>query len=179
MPEDSDQPDVDYAWRTLTLINDWIRAADAKIGVTLAAAGAAGVMLFNLVKDWPSSLCWYAYIIPIVCGLAITASVVCSVFAIKPRTSPQSLIEDDAAPSGPSPFFFGSIATSWKRDAYIKVLTCTISDPDALVRQIAMQIHINADIAAKKFAWSNRSLGATLVAVVCLGVVAMQVLLDP
>lgn len=179
MPEGSDQPDADYAWKTLTLINDWIRVADAKIGVNLAAAGAAGVMLFNLVKDWPSSLCWDAYIIPILCGLAITASVVCSVYAIRPRTSPQNLLEDDAIPGGPSPFFFGAISTSWKRDAYVKALTSTISDPDALVRHIAMQIHVNADIATRKFTWSNWSLRATLVAVACLGIVAMQVLLDP
>jgi hypothetical protein len=179
VPEGSDHPDADYAWKTLILINDWIRVSDAKIGVTLAAAGAAGVMLFNLVKDWPTSLCWDAYIFPTVCGLAITASVIFSVFAIKPRTSPQNLIEADAAPSRPSPFFFGSIATNWKRDAYIEVLTSTISDPDTLVRHIALQIHVNADIAAKKFTWSNWSLRTTLVAIVCLGIVAMQVLLDP
>ncbi len=41
-------PDVDQAWKALSLVNDWVKHADAKRGVVLTAAGVSGGVLFNL-----------------------------------------------------------------------------------------------------------------------------------
>src|SRR5262245_9128545 len=39
---------ADAAWRTLSLVNDWVRHAEAKASLTLAADGVVGTLLYNL-----------------------------------------------------------------------------------------------------------------------------------
>lgn len=48
-------PNPEHAWRTLVLMNEWIRHSDAKAGVTLALAGVLGTMVSNLseeIREW-------------------------------------------------------------------------------------------------------------------------------
>ncbi len=44
-------PDPDQAWRALSLVNDWVKHAEVKLGVVLTATGVSGGILFNLAKD--------------------------------------------------------------------------------------------------------------------------------
>ena len=41
----------DQAWKMLSLVNDWIRHAEAKAAGTIATSGIAAGVLFNLLKD--------------------------------------------------------------------------------------------------------------------------------
>ncbi|WP_190814252.1 hypothetical protein [Saccharopolyspora pogona] len=51
-PDPDPDPDPDHAWKTLALVNEWIRYADAKAGVTLAFTGVLATMVFNPTKDF-------------------------------------------------------------------------------------------------------------------------------
>lgn len=44
-------PEPDHAWKALTLVNDWVKHAETKAATTLAGAGVAGGVLYNLVKN--------------------------------------------------------------------------------------------------------------------------------
>lgn len=87
MAKDAVEPfagDPDHAWKTLTLVIDWIKHAETKAAATLAAAGVAGGVLYNLVKD-ESDPSWVLALASVITGVGVLVAGVCAGAAFWPR----------------------------------------------------------------------------------------------
>jgi len=138
--------DVDQAWKLLSLVNDWVRFAETKAAATLAFSGAMGTVLFNLVSHLTSTG-WMLNVSVVITSALLFLAVGLAAWTIAPRVK-----DDDAVPGSINHLFFASIAGHYKgkRIAYRdKVRKLTI-DPEALVIELADQVHANAKIAASK-----------------------------
>jgi putative ubiquitin-RnfH superfamily antitoxin RatB of RatAB toxin-antitoxin module len=187
-PEVGPTSEPDQAWKALGLVNDWIKHAEAKVGATLAASGAVGVMLYNLVKDENAPGFWLSAA-AVACTVAIIGAGGSATLALIPRLSivrvakerkiqkaikggsdePTQIVEDPV-----NLLFFSNIARHYKDDSpsYIEVLRSMTADPEELTRQIAHQVHANATVAHRKFAWANRAIMSLVAALGLLGLVA-------
>lgn len=163
-------PDPEHAWRALTLVNDWLRHAEAKLGVSLGVAGVSGGVLFSLVQDRTRTVTFD--VAAVICTLGILIAGVCAVVGLYPvlgqdRRMPKP---EDAV----NPLFFHDIARAYREDApsYGAVLHTLTTSPDDLVRHIAQQVHANAVVAQRKYRWANWSMRAVFVTLLALGGVA-------
>lgn len=166
-----EDPDPDQAWKALTLVNDWIKHAESKTGVTLALAGVSGGTLFNLVKDQHNAGFWLSAT-AVVCGVATFAAGGAAAMALLPR------LRLGRAPEEPTNWlFFSHIARGYKGDSpsYVEVLHALTRDKDGLTRHIAHQVHANATVAHRKFRWANWAVLALMVDLAALGIVALIV----
>jgi hypothetical protein len=139
----------DHAWKALSLVNEWIRHADAKAGVTLAFTGVLATMLFNLVKDFHSRTMCSDVVVIVSCTLLAFTAGLCA-WTLTPRTS-----DSDTDNLAINRLFYASITKNFKGDRrrYIDVLHTLTADSDELTRDIAHQIHANAEIATTKSRW--------------------------
>jgi len=172
---DSDHPGSDDAWKEFNLVNDWIRHADNKVGVTLAASGAVGVMLYNLVRALPKDVSGCAYIAPVACGVLLIFTVVFCTFALNPRVKATDSVDDPSTLTKRDHLYFGSVAT-WSREKYVEEFVNLVSNSDALLREISVQIHVNAKIATDKMAATKRAVYALSGGVAALAVTAVVVI---
>ncbi|MCX5067699.1 DUF5706 domain-containing protein [Micromonospora lupini] len=83
--EKSDDCEPDQAWKALSLVNDWVKHAEAKSATILAASGVTGGVLFNLVKN-QTRPGWWLTIFGILCGSAVILAGTCALLALTPRT---------------------------------------------------------------------------------------------
>lgn len=170
--------DPDQAWKALSLVNDWIKHAEAKVGATLAASGAVGTMLYNLVRGSKGAPCYLTLLI-VLCGASIIAVVVSATIALLPRLSiakkPKKESTDDLDQDPVNLLFFSTVARRFAGDGptYVEVLHSLTSDREELTRQIAHQVHANATVAHRKFQWANRAIFALIAALLFLGAVAV------
>jgi hypothetical protein len=179
----------DQAWKALSLVNDWIKHAEAKVGATLAASGAAGVMLYNLVKDKNSPGFWLSVTV-VACAATIIGAGLSATLALIPRLSIARIarvrkkrdintaVNDNLAHVSEDPvnlLFFSNIAQHYSDDgpSYIEVLRSMTADPEKLTRQIAHQVHANATVAHRKFTWANRAIKFLVTAFGLLGMAAI------
>lgn len=178
LPEPEDEPDPDQAWKALSLVNDWIKHADAKSGVSLAATGAAGILLYNLLKDESNPSCalarwaWAAVVVLVIAGVT-------GVTAILPRLSikqrlrhPISSWKEEQDLS--SLLFYRHVARRYKGQSpeFVEVFRTLTSDKEQLTAQIAQQVHANATVAHRKYFWANIAVRALGVAYGLVAVVA-------
>lgn len=72
--------------------------------------------------------------------------------------------------------FFSNIAKQYDGDgpSYVEVFRSLTSDPERLTRQIAHQVHANATVAHRKFAWADRAIKFLVLALLLLGCVAVS-----
>ncbi|KAA1397633.1 Pycsar system effector family protein [Aeromicrobium ginsengisoli] len=182
----------DQAWKALSLVNDWIKHADAKVGASLAVSGVIAVMLYNLVKDQHQPGC-ALNLFTVLCAAAVVLAGGSAALALMPRLTIASKWEqravrraakaaDVVAPEEPQEdpinlLFFSNIAKEYDGDgpSYVEVLRSLTSDPERLTRQIAHQVHANATVAHRKFTWADRAIRSLVVALALLGVVAIIV----
>jgi hypothetical protein len=167
-------PDPDAAWRTLSLVNDWLKYAEAKLGILLTAAAGIGGVLFNLVTSrahasvaFDTAAC--------VCGASVLAAGTCAVMGLYPVVKLRRRSDTDAA----NPLFFHDVARAYKGDAlsYGAVLHTLTTDHDVLVQQLSQQIHANATVAQRKYRWANRAIYGILLAVLAIAALATIVAL--
>jgi len=171
-------PNPDHAWKALSNINDWIKHAESKTGIVLAAAGASGVLLYNLVKDqtdpgfWLSTAALLAGVFLVLTGLA-------GVFAILPRLTlnPKRLpFFKKAEPDLSSLLFFSHVAKKYKGEdgnpSFVEVFRTLTSDDDHLTQQIAQQVHANATVAHRKYRAANIAIVTLALDYASLAVVA-------
>lgn len=134
----------------------WIGAADAKVAVVVALDTAAFTALAATYASSKSpSAC--ASLTSIATGAFLVIALFCAAMSLSPRTV------------GPnkSLVFFGPISTV-PQEAYIGSL---IAAPlDELHKDIAAQIHRNAEIAKVKHRWVRRSIGWSFLAFALLAV---------
>lgn len=190
-PKVGPDPAPDQAWKALGLVNDWIKHADAKVGATLAANGAAGVMLYNLVKNETAPGFWLS-VVTVACTAAIIATGGAGTLALIPRLSIVSKHRTRKAQkarkkAGTVPLevredpvnllFFSNIARHYTDDgpSYVEVLRSMTADPEELTRQIAHQVHANATVAHRKFTWADKAIKSLAVAFGLLGIIAVIV----
>lgn len=162
-------PDPEQAWKALSLVNDWVKHAEAKLGVVLVVTGVSGGVLFNLVKDrgHPSLLFNVAATVG---QVAVVVAGGCAMIGLYPIVKLQRKVVDDAV----NPLFFHDVARAHKGDApgYTAVLHTLTTDHDDLVRHLGQQIHANATVAQRKYRWANRAIRALLLDLLMLGAVA-------
>ncbi|MDI9909369.1 Pycsar system effector family protein [Rhodococcus sp. IEGM 1406] len=173
--EDAGRTATDDAWKVFSLVNDWIRHADNKVGVTLAASAAVGVMLYNLVRALPRGVSGCTYIAPAVCGVLLVLTVVFCTFALNPRIKAADSVDDPRTLTTPNHLYFGTIVT-WSREKYVAEFVELTADPEALAREIAGQVHVNAKIATEKMTATKRAVYALSSAVAALAVTAVVVI---
>jgi hypothetical protein len=162
-------PDPEHAWKALSLVNDWVKHAETKLGVVLAATGVSGGVLFNLVKDRNHTS--YAFrIAAVVCCTAVLVAGICAVIGLYPVVRLRDRTTEETA----NPLFFHDIARAYKGDApsFGSVLHTLTTNPVDLVRHLSQQIHANATVAQRKYRWANRAIRALLLDLVALGALA-------
>lgn len=184
-------PDPDQAWKALSLVNDWIRHAEAKATAELVAAGVTGGVLYNLVHSQAHSSLALA-IVATVNAVTIIAAAGSAVMALLPRLAVRKAkpVKADtraavqATTSGvPVPedpvnlLFFRDIARRYRGDAptYTQVLSTLTSNPTKLTEYIGQQVHANSDVAHRKYGWANRAAIALGADLIMLGVTAILV----
>ena len=169
------RPDPDQAWKALSLVNEWLRHAEAKLGLTLAATGVSGGVLFNLVNNRGETSLPFD-VLSVVCAAAALLAGGFSVIGLFPIVQ----VKRRSADAEVNPLFFHDVARAYrgKGPSYGHILhTLTTNDED-LVRHIAQQLHSNSGVAQRKYKWANWALRALLVDISALACVAAIVSLN-
>lgn len=165
-----EHPGPDQAWKVLSLVNEWIRHADSKAGVTLGFTGVMATMTYNLARaaDFTSVL---AVTTLLVAGILLIATGFLCAFTLIPRTD-----DDDIPQEEKSRIFFGSVTSNFTRSQYRLELSKLIGDSDQLVREIADQIHTNSTIASVKSRFARRAVATALLS--GLAVIAFAIVVE-
>lgn len=151
-------PDPDHAWKTLSLMNEWIRHSDTKAGVTLAFTGVLSTMVFNLAKDFSPRTIPFDALVVLDCALLVLTGALCG-WTLTPRVH-----DKKADPAVVNRLFFVSISRNFKREDYRLVLRDLIADPVELSKDLADQIHANAQIATTKAEYAKWAIRSALAA---------------
>jgi hypothetical protein len=140
-------PDAEPAWKTLGLINDWLKHAETKGAGSLAAAGVIGGILFNVIKDRPRINVWT--------GIAATAcAVLVIVAALFAAASLWPRLRSREQPT--NPLYFNHIARAHPDVAtYHDTFRLLTADKDQIIREVAAQVWANAHVAHKKYRWAG------------------------
>ena len=170
-PVSSPDPNPDHAWKTLALMNEWIRHSDAKAGVTLAFTGVMATTTFNLAKDFAPRTALFDTLVVMVCFLLLITGAMCG-WTLTPRVK-----DKDADRDTINRLFFASIDRNFrgKRQEYSEVLHTLTSDPVELTKDLADQIHVNARIATVKATAAKWAIRCALVAGAAIAVLALVV----
>lgn len=174
MPEVPDWPkvpDPDHAWKALGLVNDWIRHGDAKISVTLAVTGAAGVMLYNLVKDQTNASLGFGLLAG-ACAVSLFLAALFAVIGLIPQVRVGSRRQPEAYTNL---LFYRHIADGWngKTAGFVHALGELTIDKQDLTKHIGEQVHANAGVARRKYVWSDRSIRALAAGLLLLAMTAL------
>ncbi len=170
-PFDPPVANPDHAWKALSLVNDWVRHAEAKTAATLAATGVTGGVLYNLVKDQHH---------PSVLSVVLRGCLRRDGLRCRPLRRGRVVPRMRLARAQEDPvniLYFDHIARRYVGDGdrYALVLRDLTTRPEDLTRQLAHQVHANSTVARRKFLWANRSIRALAVALVALGLVAVLI----
>ena len=162
-------PEPEQAWKALSLVNDWVKHAEVKLGVVLAATAASGGILFNLVNDRGDASVAFD-VAAVVSAASVLAAGACAMIGLYPRVRLRRKITDDTV----NPLFFHDVARAYKGDApsYGAVLHTLTTNPDDLVRHLGQQIHANATVAQRKYRWANRAIRALLLDLLAIAALA-------
>lgn len=167
----SPEPNPDHAWKTLALVNEWIRHSDAKASVTLAFTGVMATMTYNLAKDFTSRTALFDTLVGMACLFLFITGAWCG-WTLTPRVK-----DKDADQDAINRLFFGSIDRNFrgKRHEYSEVLHVLTSDPAELTKDLADQIHVNARIATVKASAAKWAIRCALAAGAAIAVLALVV----
>jgi hypothetical protein len=159
---------VGNAWKALELVVGWVKYADAKAAILLAATGVLGGLLFNMAKSMdPSKATSLAIGAVVLAATAIVVGGVLSIVALKPRNANQS---------GENPLFYLHVSNRAALDgvdATASRLTSKLIEQSSILEAISLQIISNSTVARRKFMWGNRALmsfGVALFSLLLLGV---------
>lgn len=162
---------TEEAWRIHGLVVDWIRHADSKAGVTLAACAALATVLFALVEGLGQrTLC--ADLLVVLATISLAVTFLFCAWTLIPRVARPS----DTAADGRI-IFFGSIAAHYDTDArkYGEDLLQLAANPHDMVEELAGQIHTNAIIATVKSRAARRAVISVLAASLLIATTAAYI----
>ncbi|MFG2369881.1 Pycsar system effector family protein [Streptomyces sp. NPDC048504] len=189
----------EHAWKALSLVNDWVKHAETKSVATLAAAGVAGGVAYNLLKDQSDP----GIILDVVAATGCLMIFLAGLFALaalapqlKPplrgelraklrgmwarRNVPRS--EGEAEPaqaeaerSPTNLLFYGDVKRQYEHDAptYAQVLATLTGNAEEITNHIALQVHANSLVANRKYVWANHAIRALRVGLICLALIAL------
>jgi hypothetical protein len=151
------------AWDALHLVVGFVRHAENKAGITLAAAGIVGGMLYNLVSGQSSTAQMWGWS-ALSCALFTLLAVVSAAWVLWPRLRTRCDV--------PSLLHFDRISRDYadNRDCYLNVFETMVNDRVMLRSELAGQVWANALIARRKYRWSNLAVLALLFAVLTLAI---------
>ncbi|MFJ8138729.1 Pycsar system effector family protein [Streptomyces sp. NPDC096013] len=189
----------EHAWKALSLVNDWVKHAETKSVATLAAAGVAGGVAYNLLKD-QSNPGIILDVVAVVGCLMILLAGLCAMAALAPQLKPPSPgelrakfrdlwarrsvprrdgeTEPTQAEAERSPtnlLFYGDVKRQYEHDAptYAQVLATLTGNNEEITHHIALQVHANSLVANRKYVWANRAIRALRVGLICLALIAL------
>lgn len=146
--------DPDPIWKTLELVNEWIRHAEAKAGATLAGTIAVAAGSFVL---WQASTPVWDWWLAATAGLAIAAFLATAWLSIASLV-PRLRVAPRRDVGNPNPLYFNDIAKWFDgRGAYLAELMAISAQPELLAKELARQVWVNSIVASKKFRWANRA----------------------
>lgn len=168
--DSSVQPDLEQAWKILSLVTDWLRHAEAKLSVILAFAGVSAGVLFNLVKEQGDGSCVFNSAAVICCVTIVLAGVLAMLGLLPVTRLGRKRPEGEAVAN---PLYFNDIADTYvKASDYLIVLKSLTTASDDLIRHIGQQVHANASVASRKYRFASWAMWALLVDLLALGGVA-------
>ncbi|MCK1822467.1 DUF5706 domain-containing protein [Streptomyces sp. XM83C] len=189
----------EHAWKALNLVNDWVKHAETKSVAALAAAGVAGGVAYNLLKD-QSNPGIVLDVVAVVGCLMIFLAGLFAMAALAPQLKPplpgelrsklrgmwarrsvprgESETEPAQAEAERSPtnlLFYGDVKRQYEHDAptYAQVLAALTGNDEEITNHIALQVHANSLVANRKYVWANRAIRALRVGLVCLALIAL------
>ncbi|WP_155858730.1 Pycsar system effector family protein [Candidatus Blastococcus massiliensis] len=145
-------------WEVLSLVNEWVRHAEAKAGTILAAAGVVAGVLYSLL-DKQSQPPWTLTVPAAACGLLAALAGFMSIIALWPqlraREAPTSLL------------YFDHIARAYNTpEAYGRALRGLVTSGETELQQVAQQVWVNATVARRKYLWAGRALVLLIASIV-------------
>ncbi|GAB7041953.1 MULTISPECIES: Pycsar system effector family protein [Catenuloplanes] len=160
---------TDDAWKALALVNDWIKHSETKAAVSLAAAGVAGGIIFNVLKA-ESKHSVVTVVLASLCAACVMLAGVFAGVALWPR------LRATEAPT--STLYFNHIARKYGKNSadYSKAFLGLIEDKERLVGEISQQISSNSRVATAKFFWGGLAVILLLSGLFFLGLTAVFVL---
>lgn len=152
---------LDNAWKVLSLVNEWVKHAETKLGVIFAFLGvlAAGqvALLDSLKESKPHSL-----IILLAGSVCLFISLAFSVFGLLPRMRIH-------CSAGANYVFYGWMGDSCNDLSQVEFKTRQLSKyqsaPD-LFDDLSQQIRANSQVAVRKYKAANRALACGCVALI-------------
>ncbi|GAA2304947.1 hypothetical protein GCM10009853_072500 [Glycomyces scopariae] len=158
--------DQENEWKTLLLINDWIKHAEIKAAAALTACGVLGGVLFTLVRtEFDSGIAFRTS--AVVCAVLLLGSWFSASMALRPRMK--------FSDSSLNLLYYDHVATMYRAraDAYVHDLGDLMQRPDALTAAISQQIWANAAVAHRKFLWGNAGITGLLLSLPSLSAAAI------
>jgi hypothetical protein len=157
---------VEDAWRTLSLVLDLIKHAETKAGLTLSGSGVLGGVLLSIMAHQrrPSVALSIAGTL---CAVLVTVAAAGAGMALRPvlrtRGSTNSLL------------FFMHIADGTHASVlmFANSFRTLVTNPSALVSEIATQIWENSHVARRKHLWNRIGTSALLLALAPLAMAAL------
>ncbi|MDT0439712.1 MULTISPECIES: Pycsar system effector family protein [Streptomyces] len=176
-----------------------MKHAETKSVATLAAAGVAGGVAYNLLKD-QSNPGIALDLVACVTGLAIFLAGLFAMAALAPQLKPplsgaaraklRSLWAGRRVPtneSEPEPaqaeaersptnlLFYGDVKRVYEHDAptYSQVLAALTGNEREITDHIALQVHANSLVANRKYLWTNRAIRALRVGLIGLVLISL------
>lgn len=168
--EEKAGPDPDQAWKVLTLVNDWIKHADSKVGATVAVTAATAVGLYK-VLDSVEKPGWVVMTMSFACAVFLLLAAGQALMALTPRVH----LHKKRPERYDNLLFYRHIARGYRttqRSQYLLSLAELTVDRHELTRQIAAQVYANAAVADRKYGWSNKAIVSLAVAITFLALAA-------
>jgi hypothetical protein len=157
---------VDDAWRTLTLVVEWVKHAETKAAATLASAGVVAGLLYALVSQAKKP----GVLFTVAASATATAVAVAAVgagAALRPRLT--------VGPVPLSLIYYRGIANRFPSDTdgYARAFTALIADRSAMLTELSAQIWGNATVASRKYRAVNIAVTTLMLALALLTVTAV------
>ncbi|MFF9758683.1 Pycsar system effector family protein [Streptomyces caelestis] len=189
----------EHAWKALSLVNDWVKHAETKSVATLAAAGVAGGVAYNLLKD-QSNPGIFLNLVAVVGCLAIFLAGLFAMAALAPQLKPPlsgelraklrglwagrftpssegetDSVQSEAERSPTNLLFYGDVKRLYEHDAptYAQVLAALTGNDREITDHIARQVHANSLVANRKYLWANHAIRALRIGLVCLALISL------
>lgn len=145
----------EYLWHLLNMVSEWIRHAEAKLGVTLAFVGAGVPVLVQLGRGF-SEPNWFIKLFEALVLLSAMASAGCCLWGLNPRTKKHARNNEGTF----SPIYFHDIYDGFTSPEELgNTLSQTLNRTQvAFSNLIIQQVFENSRVAAKKFYWAKLAL---------------------
>lgn len=145
---------LEDAWNLLNLINDWIKHAEQKLGVTLAFLGviAVGFLTFTVgAADRDAT----TNVLLIIGGVVLAIAVMLATAGLLPRLGSRS------GNRPPNIFFYRDIAERYEDapSAFARDLGQVLQSPSSVLESISRQCVANSVVAVRKYRLTNCSIG--------------------